>query len=411
MPLGRAFVALTLLLLLGRGWARRQSPLRMPLSAWLGLGYFLVAMGLTICGVNPGHGVSRLTKLLWYVALPVAATVAVDARFRISAIRAFVWGASLTGLRVSLWNPLTAWHAVAAQASATGFTRELIDTGSLTHAQLLMIGFLAAVYLATDPSAAAAPDDPPAGSGGFPPGEHSGAARPACSWRQTLAGSLPVCRSPETLCLRLLPVCLTGAGLVLALKRGPWFCALLMTVILLAPRLGWRRTLAGLVVAAGVAAAIPAVRARIADLPQELSRNRGGRIVMWTDVAVGLRQDYPRGIGFRSLTNDLMRRYAPGVEHDRNHLHSNIVETLVATGPIGLAIYAVWMLTGLRDARRLEKREQRLRLRPASGRILWIMLVALLLNGLVEYNFADAGIVLAYGLLMGLAAAGKSVSC
>ena len=131
---------------------------------------------------------------------------------------------------------------------------------------------------------------------------------------------------------------------------------------------------------------------------------------MWTQVTPALFREHPwLGIGYRSLTNEMMRKVAPEVERNRDHLHSNLCEVLVETGLIGLGLYLLWMGAALWDAARYAWRSRRggIVTDRALSLALVLMFLGLLGNGLVEYNFADAEIVLAYGLVMGLAAAGS----
>jgi hypothetical protein len=68
---------------------------------------------------------------------------------------------------------------------------------------------------------------------------------------------------------------------------------------------------------------------------------------------------------------------------------------------VGLAVYLVWMAVGFYRGLRA-----RLRAQDFTGRTLsltlTLMLLGLVLNGLVEYNFGDAELVLVYGLLFGM---------
>ena len=109
----------------------------------------------------------------------------------------------------------------------------------------------------------------------------------------------------------------------------------------------------------------------------------------------------------RNTKNKMMKKIDRAVEGNRNHLHSNILQIPVETGLIGFAVYLAWMVLALRDAIRFMRRTRAGPLVEATPAVaLLLALVALLANGLVEYNFSDAEIVLIYGLVMGAAAAG-----
>jgi len=120
---------------------------------------------------------------------------------------------------------------------------------------------------------------------------------------------------------------------------------------------------------------------------------------MWTQVAPALFKEHPCGIGFRSLTNEKMREIAPQVEQDRDHLHSNPIEMAVSFGWLGFLLYFAWMAMVFSDAIRGGREAI-----PIGAAIL-----AVFLNGFVEYNFADSEMVLLLGFLCGLAAAAKRI--
>jgi O-antigen ligase len=104
----------------------------------------------------------------------------------------------------------------------------------------------------------------------------------------------------------------------------------------------------------------------------------------------------------------MMKEIAPHVESQRDHLHSNPVQILVATGCVGLALYLAWMAAAVSDGVRFCRaaaREGGTDQMVAAA--LLLMLAALLLNGIVEYNFGDGELVLFYGFLMGALAAGR----
>jgi len=81
------------------------------------------------------------------------------------------------------------------------------------------------------------------------------------------------------------------------------------------------------------------------------------------------------------------------------------VEMVVSTGWIGFTLYLAWMGATLVEAGGLVWRTRRSAGAESTlSLVLLLGLCALLLNGLVEYNFGDAELVLVYGMLMGCAA-------
>lgn len=412
LPLARAaLVAAFVLTARDAALGRRRWHLPATCKAWLV--HLLVAFVTTACVaatntdtlIVPGKGLGKLTKLLWFLAIPVVPTL-VDSRARfLQVATAFTLGTGIDAARVLLLNTVGAWVQVTlpfsgdpaptiagrrlqAATDALGLTDGLRDwtvrhwrartyndalakLGGMAMAQRLMTGFVAALALALHARRAA-------------PGHRA-------RWRVALALWL-------------------AAGLVVALKRGPWVSTALVATPLLAAGWGLRRVVPALLVAVALVLALPAARARIADLPSELTFNKGGRALMWRHIVPGLRKDHPWGVGFRGLTNDKMRRYTRRVELFQNHVHSNPLQILVELGWQGLAAYLVWMFLGLRQGVRLvagaprapdgrrDRAEALLRAVPLA------MLAALFLNGFVEYNFADGELVILYGLAMGLAA-------
>lgn len=376
MPAGRLLLALAALLL-GADVARGRRRLRMPWSAWCWLAFVALATVVTCNGLNPAAGVGKLDKLTWYIGIPVAATL-VDTRQRLEQmLRALLLGCGVLALRVVLGNPLAALAASrgwgeAAVATPPSFGRALIDRGRLIDGQRLMVGLLGAVAL------------------------QLGARRRADAAAEA-AALVRRCWPPL--------IALLALAELLSLKRGSWLCTLALLALLLWRRLSWRQLLAGGVLLAAVAVGVTPVRQRLLDLRREFSRDSGGRMTMWTRIAPQLVREHPWGIGFRSLTNDIMRDTARRVncrrlERQRDHMHSNLVETVVSVGWAGLALYLLWMAAMLRDAAATE----------GPPRALLWMLAAILLNGLVEYNFADAELVIILGLLGGLAAAGRKLA-
>jgi len=138
--------------------------------------------------------------------------------------------------------------------------------------------------------------------------------------------------------------------------------------------------------------------------------DNGGRMAMWFKIAPVLVREHPMGIGFRGVTPEIMKKICPAVEPNRNHLHSNIAEILVETGWLGLAVYILWMVKALADALKLSIVAARRSVgEEMLAMVLLMMAVALFVNGLVEYNFGDAELVLAYGLILGCISAFRRI--
>ncbi len=333
------------------------------------LAFLFLALATGVMGLDPTRSVSKIKRLLWFTAIPVTATlVTTPERFR-RLLAAFAAGTVAASAETCFLKPVRAWTEWKAGApGATDYWTSLIHQGSMTDAQMIMLGIIVSLgFLAAA----------------------SREGRPRAIWLAALT--------------------LQAVALILNFKRGSWVCAAAVGgtfgfVI-------WGRRWAWLLAALAVAAlALPPVRTRLADIRAELSGEKGGRMIMWTQVAPRLVREHPTGVGYAALNNDMMRAVAPGVERGRRHLHANIAQILVELGWAGLALYALWIAAALADAGR---GAARLRTAPVSQRMAaWsvlLMLVALTLNGLVEYNFGDSEIILVYGVLMGLAGAGLAI--
>jgi len=368
--------------------ARRQTRLRLP-----GVGIFalaFIALGFLTSwrgGGAPGLW-RRAGELCWWLLLPVAATLASTAERRRRLLRAFLAGTTVLALKVLVWHPWAAWRN-----PAGGFLTALIDQGSMTAGQMLMMGVIAVVALILGAGRRA--------EGAVAPAD-SGAVNRALVWWPVL-------------------LALQSAALLINFKRGSWFCAALVGGAVVLRRTRWPVWLA---LAAAVLGLVltPPIRTRLDQLRGEWDRDAGGRLTMWTRVAPALIRARPLGIGYGNLTNEMMRRIAPRIEKNRDHLHSNPVQVLVETGWPGLALYLVWMLgalwNGLRWVRRAGRAGEAVgppvpelgRAEQGVALACLLMFAGLLLNGLVEYNFGDAELLMVAAVLMGVMAGGDQAA-
>ncbi|MFH0952722.1 MAG: O-antigen ligase family protein [Verrucomicrobiota bacterium] len=193
----------------------------------------------------------------------------------------------------------------------------------------------------------------------------------------------------------------TAAGLVLHFKRGAWFSFVLAVGVLGAVARRYKAVAA--VVVCGLALLLaPQVRERLERLRKECSP-RGGRYVLWTQVAPALLREHPAGMGLGAVRASDFRAYARGLEPKLNHLHNNVLQVAVELGWAGLAVWLWWMATALAVMYSTFRRAER-----STSPESWIALgtlgafCALLLNGAVEYNFGDSEVLMLYCFLMGL---------
>jgi O-antigen ligase len=354
IALGEMFLGLTLAL--GLIWVVRERPVLIHPLTTIGTGLYVVWALLSLVLGAESLGWGKSPRLIWLLALPLTA-MAVRTKAEISfLLKALAFGCGALALLVLIGNPL------AAMRGPGDFMTRLIDQGSMTDGQMLMVGCSVTVGLW---------------------GVDRGVGRSGRGWMILLA--------------------LLGAALAINLKRGSWICTGLILAIFFFRRWGWKAPVI-LALLAGLILLLPAARRRLMELPQEFDAGRGGRMTMWCKIAPELIRRHPWGIGYGSLSNRLMREVAPEVELNRNHLHSNPVQVTVELGWLGLGIFMAWMLAAGVQARRSFR---------MTGRDwgVWgagLALAGLIANGLVEYNLGDTELLVVYSVLLGLLSAGIS---
>ncbi|MBT3192404.1 MAG: O-antigen ligase family protein [Verrucomicrobia bacterium] len=367
LPLGRAAAVLSLLLLVV-DCIRSRRRLAFPPVAWGWVAFFAVAVLASAFGVDPARSFGKLDKLLWFLVIPLSATLVRTREREAHLMRAFAAGAGLLAFEIVVCRPLQVWFAIRDAEGGGDAFRMIRDLGSMTDGQMLMLGILALVGVI------------------------------ASTWRAGGVGRGHRVAEGALLVLLLL-------GLVINLKRGSWICTLAVVGLFFVSRLKIRYLLLLGVFAAGMLL-LPPVWSRFSDLRHEFDTTRGGRATMWTRIAPPLVKAHPFGMGYRALTEtrmqELARQQHIHVELDRDHLHSNPVQILVSLGWIGLGVYVLWMAGGLAGGLRRVASAPR----GSPGRAILLsqllMLTGLILNGLVEYNFGDGELVLLYAVLLGI---------
>lgn len=359
---------------------------------------------------DPVAGLRKITKLLWYSAIPVA-LLQVDSRSRLLAsLRAFLYGGMIMALSVILINPLgaafqmlfpTAYEVEAGTASpfstflyrmvdqfgslenvnkwiytrgrAETFSQALIKLGTMQAAQRLMAAVPVAICLLFESIAA--------------------------KKRLCLKSCRPIVRDAVILVI-------VALGLLLTCKRGPVIAAAFVSGCILLLRLRLRYALLLLIAACAIGAAIPQVRTRFVDLPKEFELKRGGRAMMWTCIVPKLHEEHPMGIGFRALTYNKMRSIDNHIEQNQNHVHSVPLQAFIEFGYLGLFAYTLWMGLTFYATGRLALRSRRKINSSLPETMAFAAPLAvfstLFLYGLVEYNLADSEVVLLYAFAMGL---------
>ncbi len=406
MPLSRLLLVVCLVLTLLRKAPEHRPRFRLtpPCIGWLiYLGLAIVVTGI-LAAVNtdallvPQKGLAKTTKLLWYFLLPLAVVQIHSQERRQTTLKALVLGCAVTGLSVIFINPLAAWAQVAmptdaqivadtlstAQHHLLSFTHSLGLTDSIN--KWIYKDYRAQTYLTSIVKLGTMQD-----------AQRLMVALPAALCLCFDAFKTHACKRSRILSTIILAI--TLVGLTMTFKRGPLMFGVLVSFGILL-RISGAKALAALAVVILIAAAHPATRMRFSELPQEFSTSKGGRMTMWTQIVPKLHDEHPWGIGFRALTNEKMRQISRRVEQRQNHVHSTPFQSFVDFGWLGAAAYAFWMIAALATALislRKSSSTSVVRLAPLA------MLSALILYGFIEYNLADAEVVLLYALAMAMA--------
>lgn len=327
---------------------------------WPAFIFSLIALLSVHLGPEPTGALKKTGRLVWFLLIPITASLARTPARRMALLRALAGGAGLLAVKIILWNPWKAWQAFQADGGLglTLFER-VVDKGSMTAGQVLMMGVLVAA---------------------------------------ALLGHAVRCRAPQGRWWTLLVV--SVAGLLLNFKRGSWLVTLLLGAAGLIAKRRWV-WLALLVTGVGLGLCCHPLRYRMEQLSRESDIQGGGRLTMWVKIAPALVRQYPLGVGYRSVTPAMLRRVAPYVERHRNHLHSNIAQVLVETGWAGLLVYLMWMIQAVLEATRRNRAAAPGSTASCVALALTWMLAGLLLNGLVEYNFGDTELMILLAVILG----------
>jgi hypothetical protein len=388
LPLGRSMAALSLVFLAVDCIRDRYLP-RFSLVGWCAVAFIAVAFFASYVGINPTRSFAKIHKLFWFAALPVTVTLLAGRPQRMGTIlRAFVGGCTLLSLQIIICRPIAAWLAWRAgeiQGGSGDYLWAITDFGSMTDGQMLMIGIVAQLGLILSGRAV------------------------ALNFRKLNSGNESPQRLPSRRIIDWFILALLVAALVINLKRGSWICTLAVAGIFIAVRMKLRYLLI-MGVAAIAILMLPPVLSRFEDLRQEFDTSRGGRIVMWTKIAPALIKAHPLGIGYRALTPELMQEVAREqgvfVEGERDHLHSTPIQVLVGAGWAGLAVYLLWMISGIGGGLYLMRKFEIGSPQRVYVLSLVLMLLGLIINGLIEYNFGDAELVVPYAVILGIIGGG-----
>ncbi|MEI8139742.1 MAG: O-antigen ligase family protein [bacterium] len=366
IALGQLCAAACLLLFL-LGLFKQQITWCSPAGGGLAVSFIIFAIILSAIHGEVASLWTRVGRLFWFILIPVTASLVAAPNRNGKLIAAFLAGCAVLGLKDLIVYPILAWRK-----PLPDFLTALIDKGSMTDGQMLMLGVVGSVLILLMAI-------------------KERRSLPWWGWVILLAQL---------------------AGLIINFKRGSWFCAMILIGVAVLMQLRWRAWLimTGFLV---VFFMLPPVQTRMVQLKREFNVEGGGRLTMWFKIAPALIQENPAGLGFGCLTNEKMKQVFRHVEPNRNHLHANWAQVLVEMGWLGLGLYLVWMvkmllnhLTWVRRSKMATAEER------GVACVALSLLLGLLLNGLVEYNFGDTELMFIYAVIMGLSGTciGKSES-
>jgi hypothetical protein len=347
------------------GLFRRQIAWRSPAGGGLAVAFVVFAVILSAIHGEAAGLWTRVGRLFWFILIPITATLTAAPNRGRKVIAAFLAGCAVLGIKDLIAYPILAWRK-----PLPDFLTALIDKGSMTDGQMLMLGVVGSVLMLLMSIKERRP-------------------LPWWGWVILLAQL---------------------AGLLINFKRGSWFCAIILIGIVVLLQLRWR---AWLIMTAFLVVffTLPPVQTRMLQLNREFNVEGGGRLTMWFKIAPALIRENPAGLGFGCLTNEKMQQVFRRVEPNRNHLHANWAQVLVEMGWAGLGLYLVWMVKMVLNNLAWIRRSKMATVEERG--VAWVallLLIGLLLNGLVEYNFGDTEIMFIYAIIIGLSGACNSKS-
>ncbi|HMO03158.1 MAG TPA: O-antigen ligase family protein [Kiritimatiellia bacterium] len=199
----------------------------------------------------------------------------------------------------------------------------------------------------------------------------------------------------------------SAAGLLIHFKRGAWTATLGGLVVIALVSRRWKPVVWSAAVLAVVLLS-PAVRERVGQIGREFDIERGGRMLLWTEVGPALIAEHPFGVGWKAVKHEDFLAVSDRVEPRLNHLHNNLMQVTLELGWLGVLAWTAWMVAIGRTAWRACRPAAGVAADPVrAGLGLGVLgaFAAMMFNGLVEYNFGDSEIFMMLMVLMGWAAA------
>lgn len=331
------------------GWFRSRQPI-----AWRTQGFLLVYMALILLSltyaVHPENGIDKLNRFLLFPLVGAVAASCMRLKNPADAVVmicvSLVGGVCARGLVDLVEFPIEVFvHEV-----------EFVDVGNMTSPQFYLAGLMTLLGL-----------------------------------RAYRKGALGVWFWVA------LPLIVTG--LLLHQKRGVWLASL-VAVGLWTLWMRYWKFLGAMCVMAALSLLFPFVQQRLTHLQEVIQPTHGGRMILWTQVAPRLFEEYPWGMGYNGSNYEDFREILPREYHMEvglRHLHNNFLQIRLELGWHGVIFWTLWMGATLWTGFRKIPIEDR-----ALRQTVAFVLLGLLLNGLVEYNFGDSEILKLYLVLFGL---------
>jgi len=197
---------------------------------------------------------------------------------------------------------------------------------------------------------------------------------------------------------------LIGIAFIYQFKRGSWF-AFGFSFIILISFIRRPKLIFPIIAVAVLFLAIPQVRERLTQVVDEFDVNHGGRLVLWTKVAPKVIQDHPLGVGYKATRWEDFHASYRLIAPDLDHLHNNILQITAELGWLGIIVWLVWMVytVHLLWLNFKRSRAKGCDFRSVSTLCLLVAFIALLFEGMVEYNFGDGEIFMLFCMIFGLA--------
>lgn len=409
MPIARIFLGACLLLVL-RNCIRGKQKLYLSLPSKGWFAYTLFAFIITLLAVffindpllNPLRGIKKIDKFIWYLGIPIVATLVNNKERFVQILRWYVSGCVIAAILVFVTYTFNAWVMCNIPKESYMTDPSLRETVPLAAQWLYDVTNFLGIY-----------DDiwnkihmhfydrPDSFSTAFLlQGTMHESQRLMVAIPAAFVVLVETCKqklSHKQIIKHSLALLLISFALVFTCKRGPLIVAAIVTLPI-AFCYYKRLTILFVGLLITFLLAIPTARMRMGDLSSEFTLEKGGRYAMWTQIVPQIHEEHPYGIGFMTLTTEKMRNLCPNMENlPHSHVHSTPLQVFVEFSWVGLFLYMLWCVFAIYPAI--------IYLRRGGGLFAGIPLVivlSLFLFGFVEYNLADSEVVLLYSLGMGL---------